>query len=435
MSFGLPTHLATQANSHAIADASQWGGVVCLSAALATVLLSAATGAGTHFGAGLWPTVIALLPMLVLLVVLRRLRTVLMTVLYLAVGAFGTLLYALTLLTRTPEFHDTRLLVFALPVIAMIAVGGAGSGALAGVLWSTLGYVLGEAAVLVAATIAGRAFLPDLVSLLIYVLLVSLMTLEAIGGSARHTPQAMIHRAVRDVHLWQVRHQLAVQFASDLHDEALSDLIAIASTEPGALPPLLRRNLERDLADLGRDATGQRPHHSREDGAGVSEVHRAVEQSRDDGLSISVSGDSHLLDALTPEQDRALGLAVRQCLVNVLRHAGTSEADLAISGAEGEVSIMVVDAGRGFRPEASVGAQGGGAPGGGAQGRGARGGGAAFGSAAAGGAPAAGASDRLGLRASVRERIEAVGGTVTIWSNPGVGTTVLLTITTTDARR
>jgi signal transduction histidine kinase len=37
-------------------------------------------------------------------------------------------------------------------------------------------------------------------------------------------------------------------------------------------------------------------------------------------------------------------------------------------------------------------------------------------------------SDRLGLRQSVRRRIEAVGGTVQVWSTPGKGTSVMIRV-------
>ena len=36
--------------------------------------------------------------------------------------------------------------------------------------------------------------------------------------------------------------------------------------------------------------------------------------------------------------------------------------------------------------------------------------------------------DRIGLRTSIRGRIEQEGGTARIWSRPGVGTTVVLTV-------
>ena len=37
-------------------------------------------------------------------------------------------------------------------------------------------------------------------------------------------------------------------------------------------------------------------------------------------------------------------------------------------------------------------------------------------------------ADRLGLRQSVRRRIENVGGTVRVWSTPGRGTSVMIRV-------
>ena len=87
----------------------------------------------------------------------------------------------------------------------------------------------------------------------------------------------------------------------------------------------------------------------------------------------------------------ALGLAAKQCLANVVKHSGTMKAEVAVYGSDAEVSVMIVDEGRGFEVTA-VGA------------------------------------DRLGLRASVRRRIEAIGGTVQVWSTPGAGTSVLIRV-------
>jgi signal transduction histidine kinase len=41
--------------------------------------------------------------------------------------------------------------------------------------------------------------------------------------------------------------------------------------------------------------------------------------------------------------------------------------------------------------------------------------------------------DRLGLRQSVRKRIETVGGTVQVWSTPGTGTSILIRLPATIA--
>ena len=120
-------------------------------------------------------------------------------------------------------------------------------------------------------------------------------------------------------------------------------------------------------------------------------MYRAIDRSRDRGLVVDITGDKEALARLAPEQDRELGLAVQQCLVNVLLHAGIASAEVVIDADDENVSVMVLDAGSGFM-EADTG------------------------------------SDRLGLSQSVRKRIERLGGTVVIWSRPGAGTSVLLTL-------
>src|SRR5690606_8202612 len=84
-----------------------------------------------------------------------------------------------------------------------------------------------------------------------------------------------------------------------------------------------------------------------------------------------------------------------QCLANVIKHSGVMKAEVAVYGSDSEVSVMIVDDGSGFEVNA-VG------------------------------------PDRLGLRASVRRRIEAVGGTVQLWSTPGSGTSVLIRVPVAD---
>jgi signal transduction histidine kinase len=83
--------------------------------------------------------------------------------------------------------------------------------------------------------------------------------------------------------------------------------------------------------------------------------------------------------------------ALEQCLVNVVRHAGVTEAWLAAAADAGEVSVTIVDEGVGFDPDAVP-------------------------------------HDRLGLSESVVGRLERCGGTVRVWSSPGAGTSVHVTI-------
>ena len=104
-----------------------------------------------------------------------------------------------------------------------------------------------------------------------------------------------------------------------------------------------------------------------------------------------MTGDVHAVSRLGPEGAAAVALATKQCLVNVLKHSGTDRAELVVYGSDREVSIMVIDAGAGFAEEET-------------------------------------GADRMGLRHSVRRRIENVGGTVQVWSRPGRGTTVMIQV-------
>jgi signal transduction histidine kinase len=191
-----------------------------------------------------------------------------------------------------------------------------------------------------------------------------------------------------------MRNRLEHRAAALLHDTVLSQLAAIAAAPAGPLPAGTRRSIEGDLQLLvGEDwlvepelATG-----SGEDAHLPALFERSIDDSRRDGLAVDLAGELALLDTLTPEVARELALALRQCLVNVVRHAGTDHAEVVVFGGDGELTVMVIDGGRGFREESVP-------------------------------------RDRLGLRASVRGRIERVGGSVQIWSTLGEGTSVLLRV-------
>lgn len=397
MSLGLPSHLSRAANSKALATAARWAALVCLVMAVVNV---AVTTMGGATGAASWISTLVLVPMILLLILLSRGRTVMLTITYLLVGALCTFLYVYVLFESTPAYRDTNLFVVALPVVAMTLVGGTGTGALAGILWATAGFALAEAAVLLGANAAGRVFRPDAISLGAYLLLVGVLAFDGLTRGSRSRTQSAIHRAVRDARLVDLRRELLAESTADLHDTVLSELAAVAATEPGALPNRLRVRIESDLRALGGAAL---PADAAPPGASVdddpwyeSELRRAIEDARDEGLAVDVSGDRDAVGLLADDSRRAVGLAVRQCLVNVLRHSGSATAEVAVSSGDRSVSVMVVDGGRGF-------------------------------------VTASASADRLGLRQSVHDRISKVGGTVTVYSSEDVGTTVIMTLPTAEA--
>jgi signal transduction histidine kinase len=111
------------------------------------------------------------------------------------------------------------------------------------------------------------------------------------------------------------------------------------------------------------------------------------------GLAVNLHGTTwHAATAeLPPGTEQALYDAMGECLANVHEHAGVAEANVVVIREPGVVSVLVVDAGRGFDTTA-VG------------------------------------EDRLGLAESVRGRLAEVAGDAVLWSSPGQGTSVLLSV-------
>lgn len=179
-----------------------------------------------------------------------------------------------------------------------------------------------------------------------------------------------------------------------LHDTVLNDL-ALVVNGPDVLDDRMRDQMREDVATLNRHATlaGIEPaeYIDAGDASLRNQLLLMVSDFQWRGLGVEVTGDTGRVARMTPEAvDAAVG-ALRACLENVLRHSGVRSAEIAISATDELVTWTVTDAGNGFDPKA-VGA------------------------------------DRLGLKVSVAGRVEAVGGRVKIFSSPGSGTSVLLSL-------
>lgn len=192
-----------------------------------------------------------------------------------------------------------------------------------------------------------------------------------------------------------MRYRIEAKAAAVMHDTVLNHLAAIGAAPDGPLNPSLRDQVERDLQVLiGEEWLLDADTDTREDARAEwvqSRLFKAVDEARELGLLVEVSGELSAVSRLGAERSGAVAQAAKQCLVNVLKHAGTDRAEVVVYGSEREVSVMIIDAGKGFS-EDEMGA------------------------------------DRLGLRQSVRRRIENVGGTVQVWSTPGRGTSVMIRV-------
>ena len=192
-----------------------------------------------------------------------------------------------------------------------------------------------------------------------------------------------------------LRHMRGVarsQVAAVVHETILNDLAVIATTEPGRVPARLEHRLLGTLRLLASpdwvDGPAAEP---TEELFATDSVQRAVQRARGQGLTVLVDGELGRVAHLPPRTERALGGAVEQCLVNTIRHAHVDTAEVSILGDAESVAVMISDGGDGFDADAVV-------------------------------------EDRLGIRGSVRSRIEEVGGTVRIFAKPGLGTSVLISV-------
>lgn len=416
MTLGLPEHLARESLSRALARAGHWAAAVCLGAALLLTIASA-VAASTPLGAGpdrqraaIAATVLLAVQALLLYLVARH-ATVTLTVAALVAGTAAVFGLTVLLLTSEEAGATTDDALVALSRAALVLIGGAGVGSGIAITWAALGWGLGEAAALLGAATAGAAWAPSLSAVATLGIVVVARTFDAVSRRVVDRRGTALHRASQQTRELTIRHDYELRAIARLHDTALSHLVAIATAGSGPVDERLRTAIRHDLSLIvGRDWAADHADASSlaRDGAAVPSapdgapaslsafrssppLAEALDLARDSGVTVRVAGSPDALDTLGPRRRDALGAAVAQCLVNVVRHAGVDEAELAVGPGDGEVTVVVMDSGSGFD---------------------------------VGGVP----DDRIGLRTSIRGRIEQEGGSVRIWSQPGVGTTVVLSV-------
>ncbi len=185
------------------------------------------------------------------------------------------------------------------------------------------------------------------------------------------------------------RSEARAEVAADLHDGVLQTLAVIQRrSEDRELIHLARRQeaaLRRYLAGPAETPTGRIP---------VDVLVRAVVADATErfGLRVEVAAVPPL-PALAPVAADELGGAVGECLANVAKHAGTERAVVFAEATDGRLVVSVTDEGAGFDP--------------------------------------ADVAER-GLAASVRRRVERLGGGLVVDARPGSGTTITIDIPVED---
>ncbi|GAA0959463.1 sensor histidine kinase [Frigoribacterium faeni] len=201
------------------------------------------------------------------------------------------------------------------------------------------------------------------------------------------------HRAERQASETEAQRR---QGARLLHDTVLATLTLLAHSGFGVTPQALQAQAAEDARLLRHLRLGGTPQPQASGDYSLETVEESpLGQTLESvkqrfgrmGLEVSWHGTgqvllpTHVLDAFL--------LALAECLENVRRHAGVTEAHVTIIHDDSMVRAMVTDAGVGFDLEGV-------------------------------------SEERLGFKESVVGRLREVGGSARLFSSPGAGTTVVL---------
>lgn len=190
------------------------------------------------------------------------------------------------------------------------------------------------------------------------------------------------------------------QGARLLHDTVLATLTLLAHSGVGVSPSALQLQAADDARLLRQLRLGASPSPQSsgvytleqpafEDDALGTTLESVKQRFGRMGLEVSWHGTGQVL--LPSDVLDAFLLALAECLENVRRHSGVTEAHVTITDDEESVRAMVTDAGVGFEIEDIDEA-------------------------------------RLGFKDSVVGRLREVGGNARLFSSPGAGTTVVLEV-------
>lgn len=203
------------------------------------------------------------------------------------------------------------------------------------------------------------------------------------------------HRAERQASEIEAQRR---QGARLLHDTVLATLTLLAHSGVGVAPDAMRLQSADDARLLRQLRLGATPAPNSSGDYNLAPVEETVlgttlesvkQRFGRMGLEVSWHGTGQVL--LQSEVLDAFLLALAECLENVRRHSGVTQAHVTITDDENTVRAMITDAGVGFVLDDVD-------------------------------------SARLGFKESVVGRLKEVGGRARLFSSPGSGTTVVLEV-------
>ncbi len=335
------------------------------------------------------PALVWLAPIALGLVLLMCAPGALTGAVFLLTGSVCVYGYTASLLAADPELVQTSAYLTNRPAYVLVLVGSATGSLGSAAAWVVTGYIVGQLAMIAAFVQHGTAPMLGWVPAFVAVLYLAILgTLALIRRSQRSRLPDFAKIAAETARMARQRERER-RAAAVIHDTVLGDLAALRLSPP-VLSARDRERIRRDLAAL--DSAMQPP--AAEFGsehAHGAELERTIGDFEWRGLSVDLRGDARVLALLGADARAAVVWALRAGLDNVLAHSGTTVAEVIVDEHSGTVTAMVVDHGVGFDPDAV-------------------------------------APDRLGLRASILNRMEQVGGSARVWSSPGQGTCLMLTV-------
>lgn len=296
--------------------------------------------------------------------------------------------------TQTTEVASTMFLPLTLVGFALITSCGAATRTSDRLVWASIGYVVANLASYVGALLAEGTFVFDVRLLVSFVIVCIAVVTTPRLLEANTKFQITFDRSAEDVATAAERSIRARAVAAELHDTVLANLAVISATKPGTLSDAVRDALQAQIAVLQTSVPILRAtpepltRRTTQELDAITQVITAAEAS---GLSVNLSGDPSVLSVLSDDVLEALAGALAQCLTNVKLHSGQNAVEIVILDAGERIALTVIDGGTGFEVDAVP-------------------------------------TDRLGLKLSVRDRIENCGGTVRVWSSRGQGTAVMLQV-------
>ncbi|WP_382307734.1 sensor histidine kinase [Herbiconiux sp. UC225_62] len=285
--------------------------------------------------------------------------------------------------------------LLSMPEFAVLVVGISARSLGKALGLGTLAFVAGPGFVQLAAWQQGMPLAVDVPVVASYLALGLFVTALWLGRKDAARGTAVMSGAAlaeeRDVAL----ERFSTRASSWLHDTVLSDLRSLAAADPGPLDPAHAQAIDRDLANLADvrlilDAPSVNGSATRAL-VTVPALVGLVRDAEQKGLRVRVGGDVPAINALSFAVTRNLERAIAECLDNVLAHSGVREAEISVMSSPPELSVMVSDSGVGFEVNET-------------------------------------AEDKIGLRLGVVDAIADIGGSVQIWSRPGAGTAVFMTV-------